>query len=72
MLENRLWVLMAECQIKISSISDDTGISRTTLTNIKYNRASRIDFKTLDVLCQYLRITPGEFFEYENEGKNEI
>lgn len=65
MLENRLWILMAERQTKISSISDDTGISRTTLTNLKYHRASRIDFKTLDILCQYLRITPGDFFEYK-------
>ena len=69
MLENRLWVLMAERQIKISSISDDTGISRTTLTSLKYHRASRIDFKTLDILCQYLRITPGEFFEYKPDKK---
>ncbi len=69
MLENRLWVLMAECQIKISSISDDTGISRTTLTSLKYHRASRIYFKTLDILCQYLRITPGEFFEYKPDKK---
>lgn len=65
MLENRLWILMAERQTKISAISDDTGISRTTLTNLKYHRASRIDFKTLDILCQYLRITPGDFFEYK-------
>ena len=60
---------MAERQTKISTISDDTGISRTTLTNLKYHRASRIDFKTLDTLCQYLRIAPGEFFEYKPDKK---
>ncbi|MDC0826911.1 helix-turn-helix domain-containing protein [Lactococcus petauri] len=70
MIKNRLWVLMAERRTKISIVSDATGISRTTLTNLKYNRSNRIDFKTLEVLCQYLSITPGEFFEYEPNGGN--
>lgn len=71
MIKNRLWVLMAERRTKISIVSDATGISRTTLTNLKYNRSNRIDFKTLEVLCQHLRVTPEDFFEYKpNEGKN--
>lgn len=67
MLKNRLWILMAERQIDISVVANATGLSRTTLTTLKYQREKRYDLETIDTLCHYLRITPGDFFEYERD-----
>lgn len=59
----RLWELMAERNLKITQVSKDTGLSRPTLNNIKFDRIKAIQMNTVDILCNYLRITPGELFE---------
>lgn len=59
----RLWELMAERNLKITQLSKDTGLSRPTLNNIKFNRNKAIQMETIDILCNYFRITPGELFE---------
>lgn len=59
----RLWELMAERNLKITQVSKDTGLSRPTLNNIKFNRNKAIQMETIDILCNYFRITPGDLFE---------
>ena len=59
----RLWELMAERNLKITKVSKDTGLSRPTLNNIKFDRNKAIQMETIDILCNYFRITPGELFE---------
>lgn len=59
----RLWELMAERNLKITQVQKDTGLSRPTLNNIKFNRNKAIQMETIDILCNYFRITPGELFE---------
>lgn len=59
----KLWELMAERSLKITQVSKDTGLSRPTLNNIKFNRNKAIQMETIDILCNYFRITPGELFE---------
>ena len=59
----RLWELMAERNLKITQVSKDTGLSRPTLNNIKFNRNKAIQMETIDIMCNYFRITPGELFE---------
>lgn len=59
----RLWELMAERNLKITQVSKDTGLSRPTLNNIKFNRIKAIQMNTIELLCNYFRITPGELFE---------
>lgn len=64
MILSRLKVLLAERNIKISRVSNDTGISRTTLTALAQNTPKGVQFETIDVLCQYLGIKISDFFEY--------
>lgn len=59
----RLWELMAERNLKITQVSKDTGLSRPTLNNIKFNRIKAIQMNIIELLCNYFRITPGELFE---------
>ena len=58
---------MAERMVSISDVSNSTGLSRTTLTHLKYQRQKRYDLKTINMLCQYFEITPDELFEYERD-----
>lgn len=67
MVKNRLAVLMAERGLKVSKVSELTGISRNALTSLKYNRTKMIRLDTINTLCKLFGITPGEFFVYENE-----
>ncbi len=64
MIESNLRVLLAERNIRITKVAEDTGISRTTLTSLVYGNAQGIQFDTIDKLCRYLRISPGHFFVF--------
>ena len=63
MVNNRFSVLLGERLTKISRIASETGISRTTLTNLYYRRSSKISFDVLDRLCRYLNCTPNDILE---------
>ncbi|WP_432719122.1 helix-turn-helix domain-containing protein [Pectinatus frisingensis] len=64
MLFINLKVLLAERNIRITQLSKDTGISRTTITALCNNTSQGIQFDTLNKICNYLRITPQDFFLY--------
>lgn len=64
MLKNNFLEIITQKGIKITKVSKDTGISRTTLTALAYNTGKGIQFDTLDTLCGYLNILPTEFFSY--------
>ncbi|USJ20212.1 helix-turn-helix domain-containing protein [Lactococcus formosensis] len=64
MIINKLNVLLAERYIRASKLAKDTGIAQSTISKIVNNSTSQIDYSTLNTICNYLKITPGEFFEY--------
>lgn len=64
MLQNRLNILLAERNLTASKVFDDTHISKSTLSSLVNNSGDGIQFKTLDKLCNYLDISPNEFFDY--------
>lgn len=64
MIRSNLGVLLAERKISAAKASKDTGISRNTLSLITSNSAKGIQYDTLNTLCRYLGITPGELFVY--------
>ena len=67
LINNKFSIILAEKLIKISSVSRDTGISRTTLTNLYYRRSSIISFDVIDKLCNYLNCNVGDLFEFERK-----
>ena len=67
MISNKLSRLLGERLLKISKIAKDTGISRTTLTNLYYRRSTAISFDVLDKLCTYLNCRIEDIIEYQNE-----
>ena len=71
MIHNRFAALLADRLIKISKISADTGISRTTLTHLYYRRSKQISFDVLDALCRHLDCGIGEIIEYRPDPQGD-
>lgn len=64
MLQNRLRILMAERGLKITQVAEETKISRNTITGIFYNKTKMIKLNVLNALLKYLKVTPNEFFNF--------
>lgn len=64
MIQSNLSVLMAERGLKIADLYEATGISKTTLMALSENTGKGVQFDTIDKLCNYLGVTPHEFFDY--------
>lgn len=64
MVRCNLSVLLAERNLKITKVCNDTGISRTTLTYLANNYSKGIQYDTLNTLCSYLKVSPGELISF--------
>lgn len=56
----RVAALMGNHKKKISEVARDTGISRTTLTNLYYETNQAVSFDTLSKLCSYFQCDIGD------------
>lgn len=56
----KLSEILGRKKLKISNVITDTGVTRPTLTSLYYGNSRGINFDTLNSLCKYLGITPGE------------
>ena len=66
MVKCNLSALMGAKRVKISDVVRDTGINRSTLTRLYHETTTRIDFETLEILCNYFDVSPGELLTIEN------
>ena len=64
MLISNLRMLLAERNLKITTVSGKTGISRTTLTALNTDSSKMIQFETINTLSAYLHVVPADFFLY--------
>lgn len=65
MIRNRLKELMVERGLKASRVANDIkSLSRNTINSTANNNGKMIQLETINLLCQYLGVTPAEFFEY--------
>ena len=62
MVISNLSVLLAERRLNITKVFKDTGISRTTLTALVNGNAAGVHFDTVNTLCRYLQVNPGQLF----------
>lgn len=64
MIKIKLAEFMAKRKCRnINKISAETGISRTTLTNLYYDKSTGIQFDTLEKLCEYFSCRIGDLIE---------
>lgn len=64
MIVSNLAVLLSERGLTAKKVSQDTGISRPTLTSLTQNRGNGIQYDTLNTLCNYLNVTPNDIVSY--------
>lgn len=63
-IQSRLSVLMGEHRYNIQAVIDKTGLDRTTVSNLYHDKVKRIDFKTLDKLCELFDCEPSDIFKH--------
>lgn len=61
----RFSTILGERKLHISKVSHDTGISRTTLTNLYYGTSTAISFDVLKKLCDYFQCDIGNILTLE-------
>lgn len=54
MIKCHLSRIMGEKKLKISDVSNETGINRGTITRLYHETAVRVEFEVLEQLCNYL------------------
>lgn len=45
-------------------IASGSGVSQSVISTLLTNRSERVDLKTINGLCAFFNITPGDLFEY--------
>ena len=71
MIENRIAVLMAERRLKPKDVIAGTGLHRNTISRLVNDRTANISLSTLNIFCNYFKVTPDSIFKYtEDENIN--
>ncbi|MCR5798349.1 MAG: helix-turn-helix transcriptional regulator [Eubacterium sp.] len=67
-----LSTLMGMKRYSIQDVHSQTGLSRNTISNLYNDKASRIDYETIEKLCNLFECTPNELFEVKtiDRGNN--
>lgn len=58
-----LSTLMGRNRYTIQDVHQKTGLSRNTISNLYNDRATRIDYETVERLCLLFNCTIGDLFE---------
>jgi putative transcriptional regulator len=67
-IESRLSILMGEQRYNIQAVIDKTELDRTTVSKLYHDKLKRIDFKTLDKLCELFDCEPSDILKYSKNG----
>lgn len=68
-MKNQFRVILAQKKLNILEVFENTGIAKTTLYGLYYERTKNPDTSTIMKICRYLEITPNDFFGIENSLK---
>ncbi|UTO05449.1 helix-turn-helix transcriptional regulator [Moraxella sp. FZLJ2107] len=64
MIKSNLPVLLAQRRLKVADLIRMTGISKSTVHKIYNDQTTRIDFETIDKICEALDVQVGDIFEH--------
>lgn len=71
-MSNQFSAILGATRKSMSSVHNETGISRTTLHRLYHEKTENPDTKTVNAICKCLNITPNQFYgidPYIKEGK---
>lgn len=64
MIVSRFPIILAEKKLRVADVVRATGMSKSTLHKLYNDESSRIDFNTIDQLCEFLEVQVGDLFVY--------
>ena len=64
--------LMGQSRYSIQDVHKKTGLARTTITQLYHDKATRIDFETIEKLCELFNCKINELFELEGKQRKRI
>lgn len=64
MIRCHLSTLMGRHKMNIADVHRDTGLNRTTISNLYYERTQRVEMEALEKLCVLFKCGVGDLFEY--------
>ena len=64
MLRCNLAILLAERGLKMSDVFSATRIGQANLRALYHNRGVGVQYGTIDKLCSFLHVTPGELYTF--------
>lgn len=67
MIKCHLSTLLGAKKLKIADVVRDTGLNRSTVTRLYHETNNRIEFDTLERLCNYLECEVGELLTVQEE-----
>ncbi|MGO2236308.1 MAG: helix-turn-helix domain-containing protein [Marinomonas sp.] len=70
MIKCHLSKIMGEKKLKISDVSNETGINRGTITRLYHETAVRVEFEVLEQLCNYLGCGIEDLLEIQKTKSN--
>jgi len=62
----RLSTLMGQARYSIQDVHNKTGLARSTVAQLYHDKATRIDFETIEKLCNLFDCSVSELLELEN------
>lgn len=69
MIKLKVSELMGKNKFNIQKLSELTGLSRTTISNLYHENVTRLDFETLEKLLEAFKCEVSELIEYIPEAK---
>lgn len=62
-----LSTLMGKYRYTIKQVSEKTGLARSTITVLYHDTAKRVNYDTVEKLCELFNCTVADIFEYEKK-----
>lgn len=70
MIKCNLSKMMGIRKMNIQDVHKETGLNRNTISNLYHEKATRIDFETINRLCHLFNCQPGDLLEWVPEEES--
>ena len=67
MIKCNLSILMGRDKKKIQYVCNETGLARNTVANLYNEKATRVDYNTMEQLCKMFHCGVGDIFEFTGD-----
>jgi DNA-binding Xre family transcriptional regulator len=57
-----------EPELSQAAIARSSGVPQSVISTLINGKSERIDFKTINGLCNYFKVRPGDLFDYTPDG----